>query len=84
LHSADLGLAIDLGRLILAIDPWSEAGHRLVIEGQLARGELDGARRALLEANSLLADLGVSPGRTLLLLGYRLGLTGERRWNTNT
>jgi hypothetical protein len=75
LHSTDVGLAVDLGGLMLAIDPWSEDGHRLVIEGRLARGDLDGARRALLEAVSLLDDLGVPPGRALVLLGYRLGFT---------
>jgi DNA-binding SARP family transcriptional activator len=79
LHGTDLRLAVDLGRLVLAIDPWSEAGHRLVIEGQLARGDLDGARRAQLEAINLLDDLGVAPGSALVLLGYRLGLTGARR-----
>jgi DNA-binding SARP family transcriptional activator len=78
LHSAELGLAVDLGRLMLAIDHWSEDGHRLVVEGHLARGDLDGARRALLEAIDLLDDLGVPPGRALLLLGYRLGIATDR------
>ena len=79
LYGTDLRLAVDLGRLALTIDPWSEAGHRLVIEGQLAQGDLDGARRAQLEAISLLDELGVAPGRAIVLLGYRLGLTGDRR-----
>ena len=56
---------------MLTIDPWSEDGHRLVVEGRLARGDLDGARRALLEAISVLDDLGVAPGMALVLLGYR-------------
>ncbi len=79
LHSADLGLAVDFGRLMLTIDPWSEEGHRLVVEGRLARGDLDGARRALLEAMSVLEDLGVAPGIALVLLGYRLGLNRKGR-----
>jgi LuxR family maltose regulon positive regulatory protein len=79
LHSNDLRLAVDLGRLASGIDPWSEAGHRLVIEGRLAQGDLDGARRAQLEAIDHLDDLGVAPGRALVLLGYRLGLTGAGR-----
>ena len=37
LHSTDVGLAVDLGRLLLSIDPWSEQGHRLVIEGRLVQ-----------------------------------------------
>ena len=77
LHSNDQSLAVDLGRLALDIDPWSEAGHRLVIEGRLAQGDLDGARRAQLEAMGHLDDLGVAPGRALVLLGYRLGLAGS-------
>jgi LuxR family transcriptional regulator, maltose regulon positive regulatory protein len=83
LRGTDVGLAVDLGRLVLAIDPWSEDGHRLVIEGHLSRGDLDGARRALSHAFALLDDLGVSPGRALVLLSYRLGLTGERWWSAN-
>jgi len=83
LHSNDLRLAVDLGRLALSIDPWSEVGHRLVIEGRLAQGDLDGARRAQLEAISHLDDLGVAPGRALVLLGYRLGLAGEGRMRTS-
>jgi DNA-binding SARP family transcriptional activator len=83
LHSNDLRLAVDLGRLALAIDPWSEAGHRLIIEGRLAQGDLDGARRAQLEAIGHLDDLGVAPGRTLVLLGYRLGLTGAGRMRSS-
>ena len=79
LHSTDVGLAVDLGRLLLSIDPWSEQGHRLVIEGRLVRGDLDGARRSLLEAIRLLDDLGVTPGRGLVLLAYRLGLTSRPR-----
>jgi len=79
LHSNDLRLAVDLGRLALDIDPWSEAGHRLVIEGRLTQGDLDGARRAQLEAIGHLDDLGVAPGRALILLGYRLGLGGAGR-----
>jgi DNA-binding SARP family transcriptional activator/tetratricopeptide (TPR) repeat protein len=79
LHGNDLKLAVDLGRLALAVDPWSEAGHRLIIEGRLAQGDLDGARRAQLEAIGHLDDLGVAPGRALVLLGYRLGLTGAGR-----
>jgi DNA-binding SARP family transcriptional activator len=78
LQSTDLGLAVHLGRLMLAVDPWSENGHRLVIEGHLVQGDLDGARRALLEAIGFLDDLGVAPGRALVLLGYRLGLTTHR------
>jgi DNA-binding SARP family transcriptional activator/tetratricopeptide (TPR) repeat protein len=76
LHCNDLRLAVDLGRLALDIDPWSEAGHRLIIEGRLSQGDVDGARRAQLEAIGHLDDLGVAPGRALVLLGYRLGLTG--------
>jgi DNA-binding SARP family transcriptional activator len=79
LDGNDQTLAVDLGRLALDIDPWSEAGHRLVIEGRLAQGDLDGARRAQLEAIGHLDDLGVAPGRALVLLGYRLGLAGSGR-----
>lgn len=79
LYGPDLKLAVDLGRLALVIDPWSETGHRLVIEGLLAQGDLDGARRAQVEAISLLDDLGVAPGPAIVLLGYRLGLSGDRR-----
>ncbi len=79
LHGSDPALAVDLGRLVLAVDPWSEDGHRQVIEGQLAQGDLEGARRTQLEAISLLDDLGVAPSRAMVLLGYRLGRTADGR-----
>jgi DNA-binding SARP family transcriptional activator len=79
MQSTDLGLAVELGRLVLSIDPWSEDGHGLIIGGLLAQGDLDGARRAMSEAMSQLDDLGVAPGRALVLLSYRLGFT-RRPW----
>ncbi len=74
LGASDYGLAEALGLRTVAVDPWSERGHGLVVEARLGEGDLDGARRALLQAVTMLEDLGVGPGRPLVELGYRVGL----------
>jgi LuxR family maltose regulon positive regulatory protein len=74
LGAADYQLAQDLGHRALAIDPWSERAHRLVVEARLGGGDHDGARRALLHAVTVLDDLGVAPGQATIELAHRAGL----------
>jgi DNA-binding SARP family transcriptional activator len=77
LGAADHGLAQALGRRALEADSWSERAHALVIEARLDGGDVDGARRALLHALSVLQDLDVAPGHAIVELGYRAGLNHQ-------
>jgi DNA-binding SARP family transcriptional activator len=73
LAAGDHHLAEALALRALAMDPWSERAHRLVVESRLAPGDLDGARRATLHALSVLGDLGVDPAPDTLELVRRVG-----------
>ncbi len=72
--AADYELAEALGRHAVAVDPWSERAHALVVEARLDRGDTDGARRALLHALAVLDELAATPGPGLVELSYRVGL----------
>jgi DNA-binding SARP family transcriptional activator/pimeloyl-ACP methyl ester carboxylesterase len=61
---------------LLALDPLSEASHRLLIEAHLASGDRAGAERQYAEcARRLREELGVEPEAATLAL---LGTPGER------
>jgi|GEM_PF-1807179 len=76
-EAADHELAEALGQRALAVDPWSEQAHGLVIEARLHAGDRAGARRALLHALAVFADLGVDPDRATSALASRVGLAAS-------
>jgi DNA-binding SARP family transcriptional activator len=47
--------------IVLSVDPWSEAAHRVLIRARLATGDRPGARRAFDACTDALAELGVVP-----------------------
>jgi DNA-binding SARP family transcriptional activator len=75
LASGHPDVAEGLGRLGLVEDPWAERLHQLVVLACLARDDLDGARRALRQALTVLDELGVRPERRTGDLARRLGMS---------
>jgi DNA-binding SARP family transcriptional activator len=63
LARGDLDRVQDLADRALAVDPWLEAGHRLIVATHLARGDNLPARRALQRYRDAVHDLGVDPAR---------------------
>jgi hypothetical protein len=61
-----------LARRVLAVDPWAEAAHRLLVLAHLADGDHAGARAALDACHQALADLGAAPAPPTLALHRRL------------
>jgi LuxR family maltose regulon positive regulatory protein len=61
LARGDLDLVQDLADRALAVDPWLEVGHRLIVATHLARGDNLPARRALQRYRDAVHDLGVDP-----------------------
>lgn len=74
LDAGDAELAEALVQRGLALDPWSERLHQLLIRSRAERDDLDGARRALRDALAQLHELGVSPERATLALARSIGI----------
>ncbi len=74
LAAGDYELAVALGRHGVAVDPWSERAHALVVEARLDQGNPDGVRRSLVHALAVMDELAASPGPALVELSYRVGL----------
>lgn len=64
---------------ILQADPWNERAHGVLIGSHLAAGELPRAKQAIDECLAALADCGVTPGASTLMLVRRY----ERRLEPN-
>ena len=59
----------------LRIDPWSEQAHDLLIEARIDSGDIDGARRAFMQAITAFDELGVTPQLAVDSIAHRLGLS---------
>lgn len=57
-----------LAEKALAVDPWLEAGHRLVVATHRARGDNLAARRALHRYREAIHELGLDPGEATLMV----------------
>jgi LuxR family maltose regulon positive regulatory protein len=75
LTAADYSLTEDLVAGVLQIDPWSEQAHDLLIGARIDSGDIDGARRAFLQAMAAFHDLGVTPRLAVDSIAHRLGLS---------
>ena len=75
LTAADYSLTEELVAGVLQIDPWSERAHELLIEGRIDSGDIDGARRAFVQAIAAFHDLGVTPRLAVDSIAHRLGLS---------
>ena len=63
LGGTELAAAERVGRELIALAPYRESGHRLLIEGLAARGNLAEALRAYDDLRTLLREeLGIAPG----------------------
>lgn len=74
LEAGDAELAEDVVLRGLALDPWSERLHQLLIRSRAERDDLDGARRALRDALAQLGELGVAPERATVELARTIGV----------
>ena len=68
LAQGDLDRVQDLADRALAIDPWLEAGHRLIIATHRARGDNLAARRALQRYRDAVHDLGVDTSEATMMV----------------
>ena len=69
LRRADPGLAAINAETAVALDPIREVGHRLLVEAELARGDVGAARRALDRCRAVLdEELGIEPSAATLAL----------------
>lgn len=75
LDAQDHDLAAALAQRAIDVDPWSERGHQLLVRARLAAGDVDGARRALLETVERLTELGVVPEPATIELARQVGLS---------
>jgi LuxR family transcriptional regulator, maltose regulon positive regulatory protein len=62
------GRARALAERALAVDPWLEATHRLVVACHRAAGDTAAARRALGRFREAIAELGLDPDETTLMV----------------
>jgi DNA-binding SARP family transcriptional activator len=67
LARGDLDRAEDLADRALAVDPWLEAAHRLVVAAHRARGDNLAARRALQRYQDAVRDLGLDTSEATLM-----------------
>lgn len=74
LGAGDAELAEALAHRGLALDPWSERLHQLLIRSRADRDDLDGARRAMRDALARLGELEVAPERATLELARSIGV----------
>jgi DNA-binding SARP family transcriptional activator len=73
LGGTELAAAERVGREVIALAPYRESGHRLLIEGLAARGNRAEALRAYDDLRTLLREeLGVAPGPQLQQLHAKL------------
>jgi DNA-binding SARP family transcriptional activator len=60
--------ALALAEQVLALDPWIEAAHRLVVATHQAAGNNLAARRALQRYRAAIREVGLSPGEATLMV----------------
>jgi LuxR family transcriptional regulator, maltose regulon positive regulatory protein len=68
LAHGDAARAQSLAERALAIDPWLESAHRLVVAAHRATGDDLAARRALGRYREAIADLGLGPDEATLMV----------------
>jgi DNA-binding SARP family transcriptional activator/ATP/maltotriose-dependent transcriptional regulator MalT len=68
----DLDRAEEVARRAVAVDPWAEDAHGVLVAAALARGDRSAARRALDRGLAALADLGVDPSQQTQSLRRRV------------
>jgi hypothetical protein len=68
LATGDLDRVQDLAGKALAVFPWLEAGHRLVVATHRARSGTLAARRALQRYRDAVHDLGVDTGEATMMV----------------
>jgi DNA-binding SARP family transcriptional activator len=68
----DFGRALELAEAALAIDPWLEAAHRLVVAAHRAAGDDLAARGALRRYRAAIHELGLAPDEATLMVGRLL------------
>ena len=68
LAQGDLDRVQDLADRALAVDPWLEAAHRLVVATHRARGDNLAARRALQRYRDAVHDLGVDTSEATMMV----------------
>lgn len=68
LGQGDLDQVHELADKALAIDPWLEAGHRLVVAAHRAQGDNLAARRALQRYRNAAHDLGVDTSEATMMV----------------
>jgi DNA-binding SARP family transcriptional activator len=61
----------------LAIDPWLESAHRLVVAAHRSTGDDLAARRALARYREAIHDLGLGPDEVTLMVARLLGAAGD-------
>jgi DNA-binding SARP family transcriptional activator len=73
LAAADRGdQALDVAERGLAVEPWSEALHRVIVSVLVGSGRVDEARRALARCNAALAEIGSTMTPAMAALGARI------------
>jgi DNA-binding SARP family transcriptional activator len=77
LADGDAAEAERLAAVVLDLDPWSEAAHRVAATAQLERGDRTGARRTLERCRAVLDELGVAPEPATLMVERRLTLGSD-------
>ena len=68
--------ALALAERALAVDPWREEAHRLVVAAHRLAGDDLAARRALGRFRSAIDDLGITPGEATLMVERLLDAAG--------
>ena len=68
LAQGDLDRVHDMADRALAVDPWLEAGHRLIVATHRARGDTLAARRALQRYRDAVHDLGVDTSEATMMV----------------
>ncbi|HEY8525057.1 MAG TPA: BTAD domain-containing putative transcriptional regulator [Acidimicrobiales bacterium] len=68
LARGDSERALALANRVLAIDPWREGAHRLVVATHVARRDQLAARRALRRYRDAVRELGIDPGEATLMV----------------
>jgi DNA-binding SARP family transcriptional activator len=68
LAQGDFDRVQELAGKALALDPWLEAGHRLVVAAHRARGDDLAARRALQRYREAVHDLGVDTSEATMMV----------------
>ena len=73
LANGEGGLAAELGRRMVVLDPWSEQAHRMIIAAHLGDGDFDRARRAAADTLRMLGELELAPQAETVELAHRAG-----------